>query len=106
MGRPERAAAKVARLAEWYQVRIYKYPIRITDEQTILLPKGAQPLSIGYQSGDIMLWCLIDPDAEKAAREIRVVGTGHDFEPTGWQYLGSAWWTPPFVWHVWLREAS
>jgi len=83
-------------------VRIYKYPLRIEDRQVVQLPRGARPLSIGYQSGDIMLWCLVDPDAPKRPVKVAIVGTGHDFEPDGWAYVGTAWWTPPFVWHVFV----
>lgn len=58
---------------------IYKYPLRITDHQSIKLPKGYEILSIGLQDEQAFIWCLINKD-EKEIEEVdfEIFGTGHD----------------------------
>lgn len=56
---------------------IWKYAVLTLDDQTIEIPEGARLLHVDDQSGWIMLWALVDPDARRVSRQIRVVGTGH-----------------------------
>lgn len=56
---------------------IWKYTLIATEEQTINAPEGAQVLSVQVQYGVPVLWALVDPEARKEAREIRMHGTGH-----------------------------
>lgn len=56
---------------------VYKYPLEITDEQTILLPSSAKPLHVATQCGDLHLWALVDTDAPIVPRKFRIHGTGH-----------------------------
>lgn len=56
---------------------IYKYPIHITDAQSIVLPVGAQILCVQVQRGHPWVWALVDDKAPVKPREIRVYGTGH-----------------------------
>ena len=69
--------------------RVYKYPLLITDEFAIGLPKGAQILRIALQHGEPFLWALVDPDAELEQVFIRCAGTGHPIEEKDVEYLGS-----------------
>lgn len=68
---------------------VYKYPLQITDEFFLGLPKGAQILRIALQNGQPFLWALVDQDAELEAVQIRCAGTGHPIEETDIEYLGS-----------------
>lgn len=52
-----------------------------------------------------MLWLLVDPRARQVAHAYRVIGTGWDFDPEGWRYVGTLQ-TPPFVWHVFWGEGA
>jgi hypothetical protein len=56
---------------------VYKYPVQVTDAPTVRLPKGAQVLTVQEQCGDVFMWALVDPSAEKEARTFRIAGTGH-----------------------------
>lgn len=59
--------------------RIYKYPIDVLDEQEVLMPHGANILSIQWQRGELMLWALVQPINLRSPRKIVMLGTGHDF---------------------------
>jgi hypothetical protein len=55
---------------------IWKFPIGFHDVVTI--PKGAEFLHFGIQSGMFSIWMLVDPDAPKVKARFQVVGTGAD----------------------------
>lgn len=42
------------------------------------MPKGAKPLSAGYQNGNFVAWAIVDPEAEKERHFFHVSGTGHE----------------------------
>lgn len=56
---------------------IYKYPLRIVDEQTVRMPIGAELLSVQMQNGLPCLWATVDPDLGERSRRILIRGTGH-----------------------------
>lgn len=81
---------------------IFKYPIEITDIQTVKLPKGAVIRNAHMQNGSLYLWVEVDPHAPKEDRRIEVFGTGHHLhEDMGIsrEYIGTVH-DSPFVWHV------
>ncbi|MDZ4250363.1 MAG: hypothetical protein U0990_09770 [Candidatus Nanopelagicales bacterium] len=43
----------------------------------IVMPRGAEVLSVGVQHDVICLWALVDPNAPYEARSFRIAGTGH-----------------------------
>lgn len=58
-------------------LRIWKYPLEITDSQPVPMPTGARILTVQVQHGQPCLWALVDPTRASKYREIRMVGTGH-----------------------------
>lgn len=56
---------------------IWKYPILTTDEQQVIAPKGARPLTVQMQGGKPCLWALVDPTAAPEPMRLRTFGTGH-----------------------------
>lgn len=69
---------------------IYKYPIDITDEQAVYMPKGSTILHVAEQQGRVCLWAMVDPGAKTATRRILVFGTGHPCDDAiGMNYVGS-----------------
>jgi hypothetical protein len=91
--------------------RIFKYPLEITDTQTLVTGKNPEPLSVQYQHGKLTLWALVDDDSDMqdvetlSRLEIRIFGTGHavDWEDAVLTFLGTVQ-DPtsvmPLVWHV------
>lgn len=56
---------------------IWKFPLRITDLQSIAMPAGAELLAVQGQGGFFQLWARVDPAARPVRRLIACCGTGH-----------------------------
>lgn len=84
-------------------LKVFRYPLAVTDQQTIPMPRGArllsvqrresgEPVRVGVGSHEpVELWALVDPDAPPEERRFRVAGTGHPIEddPARLSFLGS-----------------
>lgn len=70
-------------------MQIWKYPVPISDLFTITMPAGAKLLSVQSQHGEPRLWALVDPEAPRVGRGLRVHGTGHDTLPDLGNYVGT-----------------
>jgi len=81
---------------------IYKYPLVITDLQTVYLPKGAKILTVQDQHGVACLWVEIETTNDPEQRIIEIVGTGNKMEEHERKYI-STFFQFPFVWHVYER---
>lgn len=55
---------------------VWKFPLRLVDEQEVSLPDGAKILCAQVQGATLCLWALVDPDKPAATRAIRIYGTG------------------------------
>lgn len=81
---------------------IHKFPLAITDRQTIDLPGHAEILRVGVQGGAIYLWAVVATNTMLVeSRTFDVVGTGNPVpgDATEDNYLGTVE-DGPFVWHV------
>jgi hypothetical protein len=56
---------------------IWKFPLRLRDEQVIEIPQPADLLCVQTQDDNAMLWAMVDPEADKRPVTIYCVGTGH-----------------------------
>ena len=56
---------------------IFKFNLETTDSQTVIMPKGAEILTIQNQHEDAELWALVDSNAPLEERIIEIFGTGH-----------------------------
>lgn len=81
---------------------IWKFPLDITGEQTVVIPKDAWFLSVGDQGGRLTLWAMVDPESEREERPIRIHGTGHPIPNTEQLgYIGTVQMNGgALVWHV------
>jgi hypothetical protein len=68
---------------------IWKYPLPIEDRTVIDLPLFSKILSVGVQGGECFLWVLHDTHEPKRARTFRMVGTGHQFPPGHFTFIGT-----------------
>ena len=86
--------------------RIFKYEVKIEDEQVLALPSDAEILHFGLQSGVPYIWVKLDPkellNPEKPLnRRFKVVGTGHVFSDEFTEYIGTViGHEDVFVWHL------
>lgn len=72
--------------------RIFRYRLKITDAPEVLLPRGAQTLSVGPPrdgSDELDLWVLVDPNEPVGLIEFRVVGTGNPMPDDCGRFIGT-----------------
>lgn len=58
-------------------LRIFKYVFNPEPDPEILLPEGAQILSVKEQNEEVVLYALVDPDKLINWRKFKIIGTGH-----------------------------
>lgn len=68
---------------------IWKFPIRILDEQTIVMPAGAKILFGAVQHGIPNVWAEVDIYAPQVERTIRIYGTGWQLPDAPGRYIGT-----------------
>ena len=57
-------------------MRIFKWPLKPVDFQTIIMPVGAKLLTVQTQDDEPMVWAMCDPSAQTEVRRIGIYGTG------------------------------
>lgn len=93
---------------------IYKYALENAFPVEIMIPAGAQILTVQiqevpatHQHGDqvryekvITLWARVDSEAQKETRIFKLFGTGHPIDDLAkYVYVGT-FQDAPFVWHL------
>lgn len=69
---------------------VYKYEIPIADEFGLVLPCGAQVLSVQVQRDQPCIWALVDPQEHKKRRRLfRFAGTGHPISASNLLFIGT-----------------
>lgn len=84
---------------------IWKFSLDLTDSQNLMLPSGAQLLSVAMQGPALCLWALVDPQGAKERRQIEIRGTGHPIEGADeLVFIGTVLQNGgQFVWHIFER---
>lgn len=82
---------------------IYKYSLKVTDEQVVKLPQQSQILSVQQQGTGLQLWAMVDSDAPVEDVTIEIFGTGNPIPniPVGVrrEFISTVQMNS-FVWHV------
>ena len=88
---------------------IWKFELELTDRQSIIMPTGAQILSVQMQSvggrvPGLYVWALVDGSVtgSEEPREFAVIGTGNPCWCDGWDFVGTVQ-ERCFVWHVFTK---
>lgn len=68
---------------------IYKYPLEVTDRQTLMLPAHPEFLTVVVQREQPCIWALIDTNAELLPFTINMCGTGRPCHHGRDEYLGT-----------------
>ncbi len=65
---------------------IWKYPLRVADQQVIEMPEHATFLDVQIQYGQPCVWALVDPKAPLEFVSIYTFGTGHEIPESRHRY--------------------
>lgn len=81
---------------------IWKFPLDLTDEQTVTGPL-VSPMSVGLDPGGLLcLWaCVYPAGGHRDTWTVRVVGTGNPLPEETGAFMGSVV-DRQFVWHVFV----
>lgn len=95
-------------------MRMFKYPLPVEGKAELMLPVGAVPRHVGWQSGfmtpQLVLWAEVEQGAQLERRVLYVITTGHMEIPSSdvnARYVGTAQFTGPggeYVVHVYIEE--
>lgn len=85
---------------------IWKFPLRITDEQWVSMPRGARVLSVQMQGDQACVWAIVESAATQEMRRLVILGTGNPIGDSGetLTFIGT-FQQPPFVWHLFEATA-
>lgn len=92
--------------------RIFKYPVKITDASTIVLPVEAKILSVMAQDDGVVLYAIVDSETDNCKTKdiaIRIRGTGHtiDFNLDDFKFLGTvSTYGGRLMWHIFYQEVK
>jgi hypothetical protein len=84
---------------------IFKYRVPLTDRAVVMMPRGAQVLSVQEQAGELTAWALVNSEQAREPVVFRVCGTGGPAEDVGAGYFISTVQMGGFVWHI-FRESD
>lgn len=80
--------------------KILKYTLKVTDAQTVEMPRNADILCVQAQRAQLTIWAVCGWDTPVVNRKFHVYGTGSPLpEPTIGKYVGTVQ-IGGFVWHV------
>ncbi len=73
-------------------MRIWKYPLEMTDLQIIAVPLDAKILTVQPQGDNCSLWALVDetaPESHKVIKRIAIYGTGNPMPEKPGEYIAT-----------------
>ena len=82
---------------------IWKFPLKLTDEQDVLIPSGPRFLTVQMQGSIPTLWASVDTEGIPTSYHILCRGTGHPLNGKEAIYLGTVQ-ERQFVWHFFEGE--
>lgn len=86
-------------------MRIYKYPIEITDYQRLQVPMRSEFLSAQFQGDIPCLWILVDTESEPVNIELLIIGTGNPVPDNigDYSFMNTLQDPRGFVWHLFSK---
>ena len=87
---------------------VYKYKLPLDDYVKIVMPKGAEIISVGEQEQELVIWAVVDSTAiEHRNKVFRIAGTGHPLSRNlsngpdeKLLFIGTVQHSNGLVWHV------
>lgn len=86
-------------------MKMFKYRLKVSSTKPTILrvPEIFEPLSVGVQDGEVVLWAYVDGDGNYA-EEFYVIGTGWNIPEECNHFVGTVQ-DRGYVWHVfWVAE--
>ena len=68
---------------------MWKFDVDVSFKTVISMPKDAKILCVQIQHGTPCIWAIVNPNNGTEDREFTVKGTGHSFDDSGKEYIGT-----------------
>lgn len=68
---------------------IWKYSLKVTDQQELQIPKGGELLCVQTQADGPCLWVKVDDAQPKVNRYFAIYGTGNPIRDITQRYIGT-----------------
>lgn len=82
---------------------IFKYPLKLQNEQALELPIFCIPLSVQMQGDQLCLWCQVESEDVKEMRAVFIYATGQPImQKVNMQFVDTVQ-MGPLVWHVFIE---
>ncbi len=83
---------------------IWKFPLKIQDEQKVRIPKGYRILSVHTQNNAPAMWAEVDRNADMGDVDVVITPTGGCPPDDTFSYIGTALThNEGLVWHIYVR---
>lgn len=70
-------------------MKIFKYPVVVTDHQVVRMPEGAKILCVQMQGASPCVWAMVDEQQASENRDVYIFGTGHPLPDIPLTYIGT-----------------
>lgn len=68
---------------------IWKFKLPSMMNPIVIMPKKSKIIKVSRDSGGIFIWAIVNPDAQKVERLIRIFKTGQPLSEEHGQYIDS-----------------
>lgn len=84
---------------------IYRYPLRVTDHQTVTGPGLSRVVSVDNRRGELEVWAEVDTSQPSRTIDVVIVGTGNPMagRVEDCAYVGHVI-DGQFIWHIYAEE--
>jgi len=80
---------------------IWKYPLRVVDSQSVVMPRDAEILCVNVQGESLCVWAEVVPEGCREHRHFEIRDTGQPIDPAmDKKYLGTGFLADGLVVHV------
>lgn len=69
--------------------RIWKFELKVVDDQIIEMPINSEILTVQIQQEYVQLWAIVNPELSVEQRHIRIYGTGFPVGNTKLKYIST-----------------
>ncbi len=84
---------------------IFKYSIKLTDEQRIEMNTGAKILCVQLQGGQPCIWAEVEDPITLESVPIFIIGTGNPMPIEATRYIGTVQqFNGGLIWHVYTAQ--
>lgn len=80
--------------------QIWKFTLKTIGSNTIQMPIGSTPISVGVQGDHVVFWAEVQPANSLKDRTFLIIATGDEIPKADLKYIGTTMMKSGFVCHI------